>query len=312
MAQPSEKHKDLPPVRGTLTRDAPIGRDSWFGCGGAADLLFEPADFNDLADFLKNYPEDAPLLVMGGMANTIVRDGGVRGCVVRLGKNFAAVHVDGTRIETGAGALNGTVAQAAAKNGLGGLEFLSGVPGSIGGAIRMNAGAYGSEVKDVLHEATVVDRTGCVRRLSPADMAMGYRSTNLPDTCIVTHAVFTATQESTEKVRARLKLIKSQRQETQPIMEKTGGSTFANPSAEDLKKAGLPPGMKAWELIDQVGGRGHKIGGAQMSEKHCNFMINAGGASAADLEALGEEIRARVREKFGFDLCWEIKRIGEK
>jgi len=288
-------------IRGRLTGQAPLGAQSWFGCGGPADLLFEPADFDDLAGFLKQYLQDAPLMVLGGMANTIIRDGGVRGCVIRLGKPFSDINIAGTKITAGAGALNGTVAQAAAKSGIGGLEFFSGIPGSAGGAVRMNAGAYGSEVKDVLVEAAAIDRAGKVHMLTPSDLQMGYRHTVLPKDYIITYAVFQGRAEDHEAVRARLREIKVQRRETQPITEKTGGSTFANPD-----------GQKAWELIERAGCRGLTVGGAQMSEKHCNFMINTGSATAADLEALGEEIRRRVKDKTGVALQWEIKRIGEK
>lgn len=286
-------------IRGRLTENAPLGVESWFACGGTADLLFEPADFNDLAAFLKSF--SGPLTILGGMANVIIRDGGVRGCVVRLGKPFSEIKVEGTKIYAGAGALNGSVAAAAVKAGLGGLEFLSGVPGTVGGALRMNAGAYGSEVKDVLVEVTVMDRTGTTRTLKPANLKMAYRYTDAPADSIFTQAIFQGRAEDSKKVREKLKDIKAKRQDTQPISEKTGGSTFAN-----------PPGLKAWELIDKVGGRGFKIGGAQMSEKHCNFMINTGNATAADLENLGDEMIRRVREHSGVELHWEIKRIGEK
>lgn len=317
-------------IRGQITENAPIGRESWFGCGGAADLLFEPADFDDLATFLKLSGLQDDIAVIGGMANTIVRDGGVRGCVIRLGKQFSNIEIDGETITAGAGALSGSVAQAAAKAGLGGLEFLSGIPGCIGGAVCMNAGAYGSEVKDVLVEVMAVDRMGKMHLLKPCHpegalategsqankkgdpsgpaalqddikiLSMSYRHTDLPEGYIITRAVFRGRMEDKDIVRGRLKDIKAKRQDTQPISEKTGGSTFAN-----------PPGHKAWELIDRAGCRGLKIGGAQMSEKHCNFMINTGNATAADLENLGEEVRRRVREKTGIELKWEIKRIGD-
>ena len=303
MSQTNEKSPppNPPPVRGRLTQNAPLGAESWFACGGHADLLFEPADFDDLLAFLKAYPPGESPTVLGGLANTIIRDGGIRGCVIRLGKSFAEIKVDGTTIHAGAGALNGSVAAAAVKAGISGLEFLSGVPGTVGGALRMNAGAYGSEVKDVLVETTMIDRQGSSRSLKPADLKMAYRFTDAPADSIFTHAVFEGRKDDPDAVRARLKDIKAKRQDTQPIAEKTGGSTFAN-----------PPGMKAWELIDKAGGRGFKIGGAQMSEKHCNFMINTGNATAADLENLGDEMIRRVREHCGVELHWEIKRIGER
>jgi UDP-N-acetylmuramate dehydrogenase len=300
---------NLPPVRGTLIKDAPLGAQSWFECGGAADMLFEPADFNDLADFLKNY--DGPVTILGGMANTIIRDGGVRGAVIRLGKNFGDVKADGTKIIAGAGALNGSVAALAVKAGIGGLEFLSGVPGTVGGAVRMNAGAYGAEMKNILREVTVLHRDGLMRTLKPADLHMAYRHTDAPADSIFTQAVLEGIAEDAEIVRARLKDIKTKRQTTQPIAEKTGGSTFANPDAADLKRAGLPEDLRAWQVIERVGGRGLMIGGAQMSEKHCNFMINTGSATAADLEALGDELIRRAHEDLGVNLRWEIRRIGE-
>ena len=297
---------------GVFTKDAPLGQQSWFACGGKADLLFEPNDIDDLAIFLKDCPEVVPITVLGGMANCIIRDGGIRGCVVRLKKPFAEIDVLGQKVQAGAGALNGSVAAAAAKAGIGGLEFLSGIPGTVGGALRMNAGAYGSEIKDVLIAAIALDRGGKFMVYTPEDMDMRYRHCGVPEEMIFVGAVFEGQSESKDVVRERLKDIKAKRQTTQPITENTGGSTFANPTAEELAAAGLKEGMRAWELVEGVGGRGLKIGGAMMSEKHCNFMINAGGASAADLENLGDELIRRVKEKFGVDLHWEIKRIGER
>lgn len=297
---------------GVFTKDAPLGRQSWFACGGKADLLFEPDDIDDLAIFLKDCPEAVQITVLGGMANCIIRDGGIRGCVVRLKKPFSEIDVRGQKIQAGAGALNGSVAAAAAKAGIGGLEFLSGIPGTVGGALRMNAGAYGSEVKDVLIAAIALDRGGKFMAYTPEDMDMQYRHCGVPEEMIFVGAVFEGKAENKDLVRERLKDIKAKRQATQPITESTGGSTFANPTAEELRAAGLKEGMRAWELVDGVGGRDLKIGGAMMSEKHCNFMINAGGASAADLEDLGDELIRRVKEKFGVELHWEIKRIGER
>lgn len=301
-------------VKGELIENAPLGAQSWFRCGGTADLLFKPQDVYDLSAFLKSYPYADPLLVLGGMANCIIRDGGVRGCVVQLGKAFSNIEIfDECYIRTSAGALNGSVAAAAVKAGIGGLEFLSGIPGSVGGAMVMNAGAYGTEMKDVLVGLTVVDRSGDVRRLSRDDVVMSYRNSELPSAdMIVLDVLMKGKPEDKELVKGRLKDIKIKRNETQPIKEKTGGSTFANPHADDLRRAGLPEDMRAWQVVEKVGGRGLKIGGAQMSEKHCNFMINTGDATANDLEALGDELRARAMSEFGLDLHWEIKRIGEK
>ena len=289
----------LPGVRGRLTPDYPLGKDSWFRCGGSVDVLFEPADLDDLSEFLKSF--DDPVMVLGGLANTIIRDGGIRGCVIRLGKAFSAIEVSGTKIRVGAGALNGSVASAAAKNGIGGLEYLSGIPGSVGGALRMNAGAYGAEVKDVLVEAEAINHNARIHKLIPDNMGMTYRHIDVPDDYIFTGATFEGLEESSDVVRGRLKEIKAKRQSTQPIAEQTGGSTFANPD-----------GMKAWELIDRAGCRDLKIGGAQMSEKHCNFMINGGDATASDLESLGDEIIRIVQDKTGVTLKWEIKRLGER
>lgn len=251
-------------------------------------------------------------MVLGGMANCIIRDGGIRGCVVRLSdKWFSLIEVEGDHVSARAGALNGSVAAAAAKAGIGGLEFLSGIPGTVGGALRMNAGAYGAEVKDVLSSAMALNRAGEAVMFDVAEMNMKYRFCGVPAEMIFFGATFQGKREDKDIVRERLREIKTKRQDTQPISEFTGGSTFANPSAAELEAAGLREGMRAWELIEAVGGRGLKIGGAMMSEKHCNFMINTGDATAADLEDLGEELIARVREKFGLELHWEIKRIGE-
>lgn len=295
-----------------FTQNAPLGAESWFACGGTADILFQPADLDDLSMFLKDTPPELPVTILGGLANTIVRDGGIRGCVIRLGKPFAEIEVRGTRIVAGAGALNGTVAAAAAKAGIGGLEFLSGIPGTVGGALRMNAGAYGREVKDTLVAAFGLDRAGRSEALMLDEMHMSYRHCGAPEGLIFTAAAFQGDREDKEIVRARLKEIKERRRDTQPIAEKTGGSTFANPTAEELAAAGLPEGTRAWQLVERVGGRGLKIGGAMMSEKHCNFMINTGTATAADLEDLGDELISRVKNLLGLSLHWEIRRIGER
>lgn len=298
--------------RGNFSYQFPLGEKSWFRAGGKADVVFEPADIDDLVVFLREYPKGEPLMVLGGMANCIIRDGGIRGCVIRLGKPFSEIEIQGNRVMAGAGALNGSVASAAAKAGIGGLEFLSGIPGTVGGALRMNAGAYGREIKDVFIGGGAVDFNGNLVQLSPEDMEFSYRHCGAPNNLIFVAAVFEGQPEETEIVKSRLKEIKAKRQATQPIAENTGGSTFANPSAKELKAAGLPDGMRAWELIDKVGGRGLRIGGAMMSEKHCNFMINAGSASGADLENLGNELIRRVQEQFGVTLHWEIKRLGQK
>ena len=295
-----------------LTENAPLGENSWFKCGGTADLLFQPDDIEDLSLFIKDKPDDMPLTVLGGMANCIIRDGGVRGCVVRLGKPFAEIEVKGNRVVAGAGALNGSVASAAAKAGIGGLEFLSGIPGTVGGAIRMNAGAYGTEVKDVLIAAMALDKDGLPVAYHRDDLDMRYRYCGVPEGSIFTYGAFEGVKEEKAAVRERLKEIKEKRRDTQPITEKTGGSTFANPSTEELTKAGLPEDTRAWQLVEKVGGRGMKIGGAQMSEKHCNFMINTGDATASDLEDLGDELIRRIKDECGITMHWEIRRIGER
>lgn len=300
-------------VQGELIENAPIGEQSWFRCGGTADLLFKPADADDIAAFLKQWPITEPITILGGLANTIVRDGGIRGATIQLSKAMADVRVlDECYVEAGCGALNGTLAAKAVKAGIGGLEFLSGIPGSFGGALAMNAGAYGSEMKDVLVGIRAVNTAGQLKRLAPDDIKMSYRHTETNEDLIFVSAILKGVAEDYETVKARMNEIKQRRNDTQPITEKTGGSTFANPSAKALKNAGLPEGMRAWEVVEKVGGRGLRIGGAQMSEKHCNFMINTGDATASDLENLGNELRRRASHDFGLELHWEIKRVGEK
>lgn len=306
----AEKFQNI--VKGALTENAPLGAQSWFRCGGTADLLFEPVDAEDLAQLLSIYPHDQELIILGGMANSIIRDGGVRGVVVRLGKGFSDISVmDECYVSAGAGALNGSVAAAAARAGVGGLEFLSGIPGRVGGALAMNAGAYGAEMKDILIGVSAVDRAGKMHRLTRDKLDMSYRHTDLPAGMVVTNVVLKGQMEERDLVKMRLKEIKKKRQDTQPIAEHTGGSTFANPSDVELRIAGLPAGTRAWEIVEKVGGRGMRIGGAQMSEKHCNFMINTGDATASDLEMLGDELIKRAYQEFGLKLRWEIKRIGE-
>ena len=301
----------LPEVRGRYTENAPLGEKGWFRCGGAADVLFKPADQDDLQHFLRNCPAEIPVHVFGALSNSIIRDSGLRGVVIRFGREFSDITVEGNLLTAGALALDANVAQVAADNGLGGLEFFSGIPGSIGGALRMNAGCYGTETKDVLVSCEAMDRQGDLHQLTPDQMGMTYRHVDVPEDYIFLRAVFKGTPENAEEVKARIAEIKVKREESQPIREKTGGSTFANPFAAELSKAGLSEDIKVWQLIDSVGGRGLEIGGAQMSEKHCNFMINTGSASASDLEALGEEIRRRVADRHGITLRWEIRRMGD-
>jgi UDP-N-acetylmuramate dehydrogenase len=289
----------LPPVRGTYAENAPLKDLVWFRAGGNAEILFRPADADDLATFLAAKNADMRVSVIGVGSNLLVRDGGIPGVVIRLPGAFGRIAVEGTRIRVGAASLDATVARAAADAGIGGLEFLRGIPGTIGGALRMNAGCYGKEIKDVFVEATANDGQGNKHILKAADMGFVYRKSAVPDDFIFVEAVFEGTQDDTATVKARMNALIEQRESTQPVKSKTGGSTFKNPS-----------GRKAWELIDQSGCRGLKRGEAQVSEKHCNFLINTGDATAADIEGLGDEVRARVKEKFGVELEWEIKRVG--
>lgn len=299
-------------VRGSLRQAAPLGAVGWLKAGGAADWLFKPADVADLQQLLKALPPEISVQAFGALSNTIVRDGGVRGMTVRPGRAFAAIEIlPDHQVRAGAFTLDANVAQEAAKAGIDGLSFFSGIPGTIGGALRMNAGCYGTETKDVLLYAEAVDRQGSLHRLTPADMGMAYRHTETPADYIFVSAVFQGQEGDPDTIRAHMKEIKERREASQPIREKTGGSTFANPSAAELAAEGLPEETKVWQLIDRAGGRGLMVGGAQMSEKHCNFMINTGTATAADLEGLGEEIRKRVYENSGIRLRWEVKRVGE-
>jgi UDP-N-acetylmuramate dehydrogenase len=289
----------LPKLRGRLTPDAPVGRQSWFGTGGTADCLFRPADLADLAACLAALPAEIPVTVIGVGSNLLVRDGGIPGLTIRLGRDLARIAVEGEEIAAGAGALDLNVALTAAEQGLAGLEFLSGIPGTIGGGLRMNAGAYGSEFKDVLLEATALDRGGAAHRLAPQQMGLSYRHSSVDPEWIFVGARLRGRPGDPLAIGRELARIREAREATQPIRARTGGSTFAN-----------PPGDKAWRLIDAAGCRGLVRGGAMVSEKHTNFLINTGTATAADLEALGEEVRRRVHELFGVALAWEIRRIG--
>jgi len=304
---------DLSHIRGDITQNADIARGTWFRVGGAADILFQPADEGDLSQFITACPDDVPITILGMGSNLIIRDGGIRGVVIKLGKNFNRLDHDsqGNIVEISAGAGDVAVARHLAKKGVGGFEFLSGIPGCIGGALRMNAGAYGAEIADILIDARVMDRAGQIQTIAAEDMDLSYRYNGLPDDLIFVSARFQGAEADSETLLARLDDIKQKREETQPVKDRTGGSTFANPLPEDLIAANLPEGTKSWQLIDKVGGRGFKIGGAVMSEKHCNFMINDGTATAHDLESLGEEMRRRVKDQFGLILHWEIRRIGE-
>jgi len=294
----------LPSVRGSLKADVPLAPYSWLRVGGPAEVFFMPKDEADLALFLSATPDDIPVQVLGVASNTLIRDGGVKGVVIRLGPAFAKISHEGLKLTAGAAALDNKAAQAAAKAGIAGLEFYAGIPGTIGGALRMNAGCYGAETKDVLVEAVAIDRRGRRQVMKSEDFGYRYRGSDAPDDLIFTQAVFKGEADDTAAITERMKAITAKREESQPIREKTGGSTFKNP---DQIQSG---GRSAWQVIDAAGGRGFQIGGAQMSEKHCNFMINTGNASAADLEALGETIREKVFTSEGGKLEWEVKRIG--
>lgn len=291
----------LPRVRGRLTADAPLAQVTWFRVGGPAEVLFRPADIADLSAFLAAKPADVPVTVIGVASNLLVRDGGVKGVVIRLGRGFVEIGADEETVSAGAGALDLNVAMTAREAGIAGLEFLSGIPGTVGGGLRMNAGAYGSEFKDVLIGATVLDARGERHELTTPDLALSYRHCGLPEDWIFVAARFGGKRGDALAIARRMNEIQKSREESQPIRARTGGSTFAN-----------PPGHKAWQLIDQAGCRGLKCGSAMVSEKHANFLINTGDATAADIEALGEEVRTRVRAASGITLEWEIRRIGEK
>jgi len=289
----------LPPVRGRLAENAPLAPVTWFRVGGPAEVMFRPADPDDLAAFLAQKPADVPVTVIGVASNLLVRDGGVDGVVVRFGRGFAAIEISGTTVTAGAGVLDLNVAVACRAAGVGGLEFLSGIPGTIGGALRMNAGAYGREIKDVLKSASALDASGHRHTLGLAEMKLSYRHCGVREDWIFVDATLEGVTAEPNSIQQRMTEIQSEREASQPIRARTGGSTFANPA-----------GHKAWELIDRAGCRGLTRGGAMVSEKHTNFLINTGTATAADIEGLGEEVRRRVFEKFGVTLEWEIRRIG--
>ncbi len=289
----------LPPVRGSYEPMADLGKLSWFRVGGPAEVLFTPADAEDLSAFLKSRPNDVPMAVIGLGSNMLVRDGGVPGIVIRLGKAFSTFTTAGQTIRCGAGIADASVATAARDAAIAGLEFLTGIPGTIGGALRMNAGAYGREIKDVFVSATALDNNGSIRVLAASDMNFEYRRTGVDENWIFIGAELRGEFGVQETITARIREIRSEREESQPTQARTGGSTFANPT-----------GQKAWALIDDAGCRGLTMGGARVSEKHTNFLLNTGTATAADLENLGEDVRRRVLENSGVDLHWEIRRIG--
>ena len=289
----------LPKLRGRLLPNQSLAELTWFRVGGPAQIMFMPEDESDLSYFLANLPSDMPVTVIGLGSNLIVRDGGVPGVVIRLGRGFNEVSVEGTRIRAGAAVPDVKVARAAQEAGIAGLAFMRGIPGGVGGALRMNGGAYGRETKDALVEARAVDRKGNVHVLKNIDMGYTYRHCGVPADFIFTHALYQGEPGDSAVIAAEMDKITESREATQPIKSRTGGSTFKN-----------PPSQKAWQLIDAAGCRGLKVGAAQVSELHCNFLINCGGATAADIETLGETVRRRVKANSGAELQWEIERIG--
>lgn len=291
----------LPAVRGRLSAAAPLADITWFRVGGPAEAMFRPADRDDLVAFLKTKPADVAVTVLGVGSNTLVRDGGIDGVVVRLGRGFVEIEAEGDEILAGAGALDVNVSQTAQMHGIAGLEFLRGIPGTVGGGLRMNAGAYGTEFKDVLVWAEAIDAQGNLHRLSTAEMGFSYRHCDVPEDWIFVAAKLKGRAGDKAEIQARMDEIQAAREGSQPIRSRTGGSTFANPE-----------GHKAWQLIDAAGCRGLVVGDAQVSEQHCNFLINRGNASAADLETLGETVREKVKASSGVSLRWEIKRIGKE
>jgi UDP-N-acetylmuramate dehydrogenase len=289
----------IPALRGRLLTNQSLAELTWFRVGGPAQILFMPEDEDDLAYCLKNLPTDIPVTVIGLGSNLIVRDGGVPGVVIRLGRGFGELTIEDTRIRVGAAVPDVKVARAAQEAGLAGLAFMRGIPGGVGGALRMNGGAYGRETKDALVEARAVDRAGRIHVLRNGDMGYTYRHCGVPADYIFTQALYEGQRGDPAAIAAEMDKITESREATQPIKSRTGGSTFKN-----------PPGRKAWQLIDAAGCRGLTIGGAQVSEMHCNFLINLGGATAADIETLGETVRRRVKDNSGVELEWEIERIG--
>jgi UDP-N-acetylmuramate dehydrogenase len=289
-----------PQVKGRITANAPLAPLVWFKTGGPTDELFEPADLADLQDFLRATPADVPVWPLGLGSNLIIRDGGIRGITVRLGKPFAAITVEGNTLTSGAGAPGISVASYARDNAIAGLEFLRGIPGTVGGAIRMNAGAYGREVADCLVSAEIVLRSGERRVIEASDLGYTYRHSELPSGAIVVAATFAGVPGSPAVIGAEMDRIAAEREASQPLRSRTGGSTFKN-----------PPGHKAWALLDAAGCRGLRRGDAQVSEKHCNFLLNLGSATSAEIEALGEDVRTRVLAHSGVQLEWEIQRVGD-
>jgi len=301
----------LPQVRGTLTPNRPLADLTWLRVGGPADWLFQPADAADLAAFLAALPADVPVFAMGVGSNLIVRDGGLRGVVIRLGRGFNAIEISGRRVTAGAAALDAHVARRAAEAGVD-LTFLRTIPGTIGGAVRMNAGCYGSYVADVLVEASAITRDGRQVVLSPAELRLAYRQSALPEGWVLTSASFEGPAGDPADLARRMAAQLARRDESQPVKDRTAGSTFRNPAGfSSTGRADDVHDLKAWKLIEAAGMRGARRGGARMSDKHANFLTNTGGATAAELEGLGEEVRKRVLQHSGIPLEWEIMRVGD-
>ncbi|QJF50787.1 UDP-N-acetylmuramate dehydrogenase [Roseobacter ponti] len=302
---------DMPQVRGRLTPDRTLSDLTWLRVGGPADWLFQPADEEDLCAFLAALPPEVPVFPMGVGSNLIVRDGGLRAVVIRLGRGFNAIDCAGTQVTAGAAALDAHVARRAADAGID-LTFLRTIPGSIGGAVRMNAGCYGSYTADVLVEVRAVTRSGEAIRIPASDLQLAYRQSVLPDGAVLTAAVFEAPREDPARLHARMEDQLAQRNASQPVKDRSAGSTFRNPAGfSSTGRADDVHDLKAWKVIDDAGMRGARRGGAQMSEKHSNFLINTGDATAADLEGLGEDVRKKVYAQSGITLEWEIMRVGE-
>ncbi|MBX9696629.1 MAG: UDP-N-acetylmuramate dehydrogenase [Alphaproteobacteria bacterium] len=289
----------LPKVRGAYTAQADLAKQVWFRAGGPAEVLFKPADVDDLSFFLKEKPRDVPINIIGVGSNLLIRDLGVPGVVIRLGKGFSNIAFHNSSVDVGAAVLDRTLSLCACDESIEGLEFFSGIPGTIGGALRMNAGCYGTEIKDILEAAFALDSRGTLHQLTNEEMRFGYRECSIPQDWFFIGARFKARAGRKAIIAEKINKLMADREESQPVKSRTGGSTFAN-----------PPGMKAWELIDQAGCRGFVVGDAQVSEKHCNFLINRGNATANDLEKLGLEVQSRVLKTSGIDLKWEIKRMG--
>ena len=289
----------LPSIRGSYEPYAVLAPKTWFRVGGPAEVLYTPADTEDLCTFLRDKPKDVSVTVIGLASNLLIRDGGIPGVTIKLGRAFNTIDINGMTLRCGGSAVDASVATNARDHGIAGLEFLTGIPGTIGGAVRMNAGAYGREIQDILISATAIDETGTVRKLSREDLGFSYRHCTTPKTWVFIGAELKGIAGNQDDITQRIRDIRTEREQAQPVQSRTGGSTFANPSE-----------AKAWELIDQAGCRGLVRGGAMVSEKHCNFLVNTGLATAADLECLGEDVRRRVRDTSGTPLTWEIRRVG--